>query len=222
MSAAYCAVRLAVTYQEIPFRSPRVAGIKMERKTENRKEASKKPSRIKEIIKVEERMAPATKSEGQRRTTLAPYDYVDPWRDFDRTFERFRTDLDVPFWSMRPFSRIQFPRMFSTWETAPRVDLEDRGKDYLLTAELPGFKKEDIDLEITRDGVEIKAERSWKKDVEKKNYVHKERGNRSFYRSVRLPEEVKTDKSEATLKDGELEVVLPKKAPKPKKKLTVK
>ena len=102
----------------------------------------------------------------------------------------------------------------------PRVDLEDRGKDFLLTAELPGFKKEDIDLEITRDGVEIKAATGWKQDVERKSYVHKERGSRSVYRSIRLPEEVKTELAEATLKDGVLEVVLPKKAPKPKKKLT--
>lgn len=194
----------------------------MQKRTENRKETSKKPSKTKELVKVEEKEEPTTQRERQRNAELAPYEYVNPWRDFDRTFERFRNDLDVPLWPIRPFPRIHFPRTFSTETLAPRVDLEDRGKDFMLTAELPGFKKEDIDLEVTRDGVEIKAARSWKQDVEKKSYLHKERGSRSFYRSIRLPEEVKTDKAEATLKDGVLEVVLPKKAPKPKKKLTVK
>lgn len=222
MPAAYCAVSLAVTYQEIPSRIPNIAGMKMEKKTENRKESPKKPSRAKEIVKVEEKGAPPTQRERQRNVELAPYDYVNPMRGFDRRFERFMNDFDAPLWPLRPFPRIQFPRMFSTGEMVPRVDLEDRGKDFLLTAELPGFRKEDIDLEITRDGVEIKAARGWKQDVERKNYVHRERGSRSFYRSIRLSEEVKTDKAEATLKDGVLEVVLPKKTPKPKKKLTVK
>ena len=196
--------------------------MKMDRKTEKRKESPKKPSKTKEIVKVEEKEAPATQRERRRNTELAPYDYVSPWRDFDRTFERFRNDLEVPLWPIRPFPRIRFPRMFSTGTMVPRMDLEDRGKDFLLTAEVPGFKKEDIDLEITRDGVEIKAATGWKQDVERKSYVHKERGSRSVYRSIRLPEEVKTELAEATLKDGVLEVVLPKKAPKPKKKLTVK
>lgn len=91
-----------------------------------------------------------------------------------------------------------------------------------MTAELPGLKKEDVDVQITRDGVEIKAATGWKQDERAKNYVRKERGSRSVYRMIRLPEEVKTDVAEASLKNGILEVVLPKKAPKAKKKLTVK
>jgi HSP20 family protein len=102
------------------------------------------------------------------------------------------------------------------------VDLEDRGKDFLLTAELPGFKKEDVDVQISEDSVEIKAACKWKRDDSTKSYVHRERGSRSFYRIIRLPEEVKADATEANLKDGVLEVILPKKAPKAKKKVTVK
>lgn len=194
----------------------------MEKKPENRKETPKKLSKTKEIVKVEEKETPVTQRERPRSSELAPYDYFSPWRDFDRTFERFRNDLEFPLWPMRPFPRMPFPRMFSSETMAPHVDLEDRGKDFLLTAELPGFKKEDIDLEITRDGVEIKAATRWKQDDTRKSYVHKERGSRSVYRMIRLPEEVKTDMAEANLKDGVLEVTLPKKAPKPKKKLTVK
>jgi hypothetical protein len=97
----------------------------------NRKESPKKPSKTKEIVKVEEKEAPAPERERRRNTELAPYDYVNPWRDFDRSFDRFRNDLEVPFWPIRPFPRVRFPRMFSTGSVVPRMvprmDLEDRG-----------------------------------------------------------------------------------------------
>jgi len=50
----------------------------MERKIENRKESPKKPSKAKEIVKMEEEEAPATQREKRRNTELAPYDYVNP------------------------------------------------------------------------------------------------------------------------------------------------
>ena len=62
----------------------------------------------------------------------------------------------------------------------------------------------------------------WKYDDKTKRYICKERECESFYRMVELPEEIKTDEVEAELKDGILEVALPKKAPKHKKKVNVK
>ena len=62
----------------------------------------------------------------------------------------------------------------------------------------------------------------WKYDDKAKRYICKERECESFYRMVELPEEIKTDEVEAELKDGILEVALPKKAPKHKKKVNVK
>jgi HSP20 family protein len=104
----------------------------------------------------------------------------------------------------------------------PYVDLEDRGKDYLLTAEMPGFKKEDVEIQVMDNSVEIKAATGWKHDDKSTNYIWRERAAESFYRMIELPGEIKTDKAEANLKDGVLEIMLPKKAPKPKKKVTVK
>jgi len=64
----------------------------------------------------------------------------------------------------------------------------------------------------------------WKYDDKTKTYICKERACESFQRSITLPEEVKTDKVEANLNDGVLEVILPKKSPKPavSKKVAVK
>jgi HSP20 family protein len=82
----------------------------------------------------------------------------------------------------------------------PQIDLEDRGKDYLLKTEMPGFRKEDINLEVTKDSVEIQSLVGWKYDDKTKDFVCKERECESFYRMVNLPEEIDADKVNAKLK----------------------
>jgi HSP20 family protein len=104
----------------------------------------------------------------------------------------------------------------------PTMDLEDLGKEYHLTLEVPGLKKEDIEIQIGDDSVEIRGNKSSRHDEKTKGYVQRERSSESFYRTVALPEEIKTDDARACLNDGLLEITLPKKVPKTKKKLSVK
>jgi HSP20 family protein len=87
---------------------------------------------------------------------------------------------------------------------------------------MPGFKKEDIEIQVQDNSVEIRGSVGWKYDDKSKNYICKERECESFYRMVSLPENVKTDSVQASLKDGMLEVTLPKKVPKQKKKIAIK
>jgi HSP20 family protein len=142
----------------------------------------------------------------------------DPWRAFDDMFDNFRNDFeDLLFPSLWARS---FPMMPET--RVPLVDLEDRGEDYMLKAEMPGFKKEDIEIEVQEDSVEITGRVGWKYDKKAKDYICKERACESFYRSVQLPEEVEIDAVKANLTDGVLEVVLPKKAPKKARKISLK
>ena len=101
------------------------------------------------------------------------------------------------------------------------IDLEDRGKDFVLKAEMPGFKKEEIEIEVQEDAVEITGRVGWKYDKKAKGFVCKERACESFNRIVQLPEEVKTDAVTAHLTDGILEIVLPKKTPKKTRKITL-
>jgi HSP20 family protein len=141
----------------------------------------------------------------------------DLWRGFDDMFENFRQDFeDLLFPS--PMTRL-FPVIPET--RVPLVDLEDRGEDYMLKVEMPGFKKEDIEVEVKEDSVEITGSVGWKYDRKAKDYICKERECKSFYRIVQLPEEVKTDDVKANLNDGVLEVELPKKAPKKGRKVSV-
>jgi len=104
----------------------------------------------------------------------------------------------------------------------PMADLEDREKDYLLKVEMPGFKKEDIEIEAQYDAVTITGRVGWKYDNKAQAYICKERACESFYRTVQLPEEINADDVTAKLSEGILELTLPKKAPKKKRKVTIK
>lgn len=156
----------------------------------------------------------------KKQTALAPPKSTDFLQSFDDTFERFRQDfLNLLLPSTQAIDRL----LEITPQTRiPVVDLEDRGKDYLLKAEMPGFKKEDIEIQAYEDAVEISGTAGWKYDKKSKDYICKERACESFYRMVELPEEVKVEDVQADLKEGVLEIVLTKKAPKQVKKVTIK
>ena len=168
-------------------------------------------------VAITTKKVPESSKSRKKPVALAPVAPLDLWRAFDNAFESFRSD----------FEDLLFP----SWDTAlsllpetrvPAVDLEDREKDYLLKAEMPGFKKEDIEIEVKDDSVEITGKAGWKYDKKEQAYICKERACQSFYRMVELPEEIKTDEVAANLSEGVLEITLPKKAPKQKRKVKVK
>ena len=175
------------------------------------------------VVAVKKEPVPTPKKEpalGRSRKTsaIAPAAPRVLWKAFDDAFERFRSD----------FEDILFP---SSWERTlstipetrvPKVDLEDREKDYILKAEMPGFKKDDIEIEIKGNSVVITGRVGWKYSEKAQAYICKERACESFYRMVSLPEEINATNVTATLSDGLLEVTLPKKAPKQKRKVSVK
>ena len=96
------------------------------------------------------------------------------------------------------------------------MDLEDDEKEYLLKAEMSGFKKEDIEIDVQYNSVVITGEEGWKYDKKEQEYLCKERACKTFYRTVDLPEEVDVNAVTANLNDGVLEICLPKKTPKSK------
>ena len=131
---------------------------------------------------------PSSISKAPKRTSvLAPVDPSDLYQAFDDTFERFRRD----------FEDVIFP---SYWDKAmsilpetrvPAVDFEDNEKDYRLKAEMPGFKKEDIEIDVDDNSVVITGTVGWKYDKKEHEYLCKERACKTFYRVVDLPEEIK-------------------------------
>nr|WP_320190088.1 Hsp20/alpha crystallin family protein [uncultured Desulfobacter sp.] len=106
------------------------------------------------------------------------------------------------------------------WElesAAPKTNLYEHGDNFEIRAEVPGLEKEDLNVKIQGNYLEISGER--RSDAPEEYKTHKtERGVGSFSRSFTLPADVDSTKVEATLKNGVLYLKLPKhEAAKPKK-----
>ncbi|MCE5235341.1 MAG: Hsp20/alpha crystallin family protein [Clostridiaceae bacterium] len=93
-----------------------------------------------------------------------------------------------------------------------RTDISDKGDHYLLEAELPGFAKENIHLNIEGDLLTITAKREENKEDKDKQYVRRERSFASYERSFDISE-VKAEEIAANYANGVLEMTLPKKSP---------
>ncbi len=159
----------------------------------------------------------------EKKEGLVPADYWGPslspmavMRNMDRMFEDFRNEWENAF---------QYPRESSLDVVRqPLVDLSDNGQEYVVKAEVPGVNKEDLNIEVSANVIEISAESKEETKEEKKGYIRRERRYASFYRSIPLPDNVNPDKANADLKDGVLTVTLPKVSAQEKKgkKVSVK
>jgi HSP20 family protein len=109
-----------------------------------------------------------------------------------------------------PFGRTprRMPQMPAS--TMPRVDVFEREGDLVIKAEVPGVKKDDIDLEVTDGDLVLRAERKEEREVKDENWYRMERSYGNLYRRLPLPEGVLTDQIRANLADGILEVSIPK------------
>ena len=89
------------------------------------------------------------------------------------------------------------------------VDVRDRGDALVVTADLPGFEKDDIDVTLADRTLRIEAEQE-AETSEDGEFIRRERRHKSASRAVRLPEAVAEDGIEATYSNGVLTVTLPK------------
>ena len=146
------------------------------------------------------------KKESKELVKVEPAKSLSPFEEMERRFEEF---FKRPFSSVGPtwLPRLRMPELE---ELAPSVDILEEGGDVVIKAELPGIKKEDIDVKLTDNTITISGEKKKEEKVEKKDYYRMERSYGSFTRSFGLPSEVQTDKVKAQFKDGILEIRVPK------------
>lgn len=90
-----------------------------------------------------------------------------------------------------------------------RIDLKDEGENYIVEAELPGFKKEEISIDYEEGRLMISANHDEESKDEKENYLHRERKTCSMRRSIFL-KDIMPEDIEAKLEDGILEIHIPK------------
>jgi HSP20 family protein len=151
-------------------------------------------------------------------STKRPYDL---WNEMDQMFDAFRSGFDNLFWPWSETSILSPIRE----SQMPLLDVADHGDKYELNIEIPGYKKDDINIEVTPNSIELSAEYNEDTEDKGKNWLRRERSSVSFHRAIELPEEIKTDAVEAELDHGVLSVILPKMEPKQKikaKKVKIK
>jgi HSP20 family protein len=149
----------------------------------------------------------------ERRTRLAP-DRWEPLSEFEQMTERMRRMLD------QTFGGLGWPAPAETEGWSPLVDIEETDDAYVVEAELPGVKREDVNIELVGNELAITGEA---KQHERKGALRRQtrRTGRFEYR-VGLPEHVEAENVEASLKDGVLSVRVPKSERAQRRKIEVK
>lgn len=106
----------------------------------------------------------------------------------------------------------------------PKIDFHETEKEFRLSAELPGMSEEDIELDLSQNVLTIKGEKKEERVEDDKGWYRMERQYGSFSRSIPLPSEVESSAIEATMKNGVLRVLMPKKVEeeKPSKSISIK
>ena len=134
--------------------------------------------------------------------------------DMDRLFEDF--GLGLPGFALSPaLSNPSLQRRggstnaFQRGGWIPQIETFRRGDKLVLRADLPGLRKEDVNVEIEDGILTISGERSNEDVEDREGYYHSERSYGQFQRSLALPEGVTGDNCDATFKDGVLEVTIP-------------
>ncbi len=93
---------------------------------------------------------------------------------------------------------------------APKVDIKEEEKEFVVFADIPGVDPNDIDIEMDGNTLTVKGERKSDKEEKSKNYYRLERTTGKFYRQFTLPESVDSAKISAKTKNGVLAIHLPK------------
>ena len=120
--------------------------------------------------------------------------------DMERMFEDFAfgTGLRIPL-----FDGVRSP----VW--TPKVEAFMKEGQFVVRADLPGLKKEDVKIEVTEAGLTLEGERKMEKEEKREGYFFAERSYGNFFRRIPLPEGAKFEAASAVFKDGVLEVSIP-------------
>ncbi len=130
----------------------------------------------------------------------------DPFRELDELHNRLGTLFGRA--PARKDGTKEETRTIAEW--APLVDIIEDEKEYLIKAELPEIKKEDVKVRMENGVLNISGERTYEKEDKDRKYHRIERAYGSFERSFTVPEDADATKVNAEFKDGVLKVHLAK------------
>ena len=130
----------------------------------------------------------------------SPFDFMD---EMSRTFDSMFRDFGMPRRSWLTRGALGSGQA-ALW--SPRVEAFQKGDRFIVRAELPGLKKDDVQVDMTEDAITIHGERHEEHEHEKGGYYRSERQYGEFYRSIPLPEGVISESAQASFSNGVLEI----------------
>jgi HSP20 family protein len=138
------------------------------------------------------------------------------WRQFDPWWQDVDRFFDDVFW---PTGRTM-PAADAGW--APHVDIVEQDDAYVLRADLPGMRQENIDIQYHDGVLTLRGQRKMEEHETQHDYHHRERLYGTFSRSFALGGPVESEQISATYKNGVLEVSIPKTAEMKTKRIPIK
>lgn len=162
----------------------------------------------------------STKPRSEIAEAARPPTLFGPLEEVERLFDRLMTrnwmrpmNWNWPMWNLE--ESLESIRV-------PQLDVIDRDKDILIRVEIPGVEKKDIDVSISDGTLNISGAVSRESREQRKDYFRCEIAHGNFSRSLALPSGVDATKISASLKDGILEVALPKEVSAQRRTVEVK
>lgn len=139
---------------------------------------------------------------------LTPFSMM---RRFTDDMERFFGDFNGFGLIPRLDAAFDIPKMKKFQKTmwAPQIEVTENDGQFVVRADLPGLKKDDVDIELSEGAIVISGERTQESKKEDDGYFRSERNYGSFYRSIPLPQGFDPEKAHASFANGVLEVTVP-------------
>ncbi len=128
------------------------------------------------------------------------------WEPFSE-LRRMREDMDKLFGSMA------IPSIFAPMEAVracPAVDVLEKDNSIIVRAEVPGLKKEDIEVTATEDSISLRGEFKREEEAKEEGYFRREMRSGRFFRTIPMPSAINRDQVRASFRDGILEITAPK------------
>lgn len=150
---------------------------------------------------------------GSAATTRPEQSSLRRWEPFS-LFDEMQQDMARLWNQLMPWPRwlvsepIRAMGQLTVWR--PTTDVYEQDNQIVVKAELPGVKKEDINVELDQGSLVIRGERHAEHQERQDRYYQAERSSGSFYRRLPVPEGVSADQIQATYNDGILEVRIPR------------
>ena len=162
---------------------------------------------------------PVTKN--HKIETKKQWPSIHPLSDVSKALDEFWGQKWPSLWDRRHMLSVDNLFEFEG-QRLPSLDVINRDSEVIIKAEVPGFDKKDINVSISEGVLTIKGQSSSESKEEKGDYYRREISSSSLARSISLPGNVDESKVVANLKNGILEVILPKAETSKPRKVEVK